>query len=96
VAVLALAGGVLFADGSSTDGTAEAAAGRYRVIHCPEGRAAQMDAAAAQATGQILTSGRRYRTGHPLAVMAKMFCLRLLYRAGVDPERIARLYRDVR
>ena len=46
--------------------------------------------------GQIVTSARRYRQGSPLVTMAKMFCLRCLYRAGVDIEKIARLYQDIR
>lgn len=46
--------------------------------------------------GRILTSGRRYRTDHPLRTMWKMFYLRCLYRAGVDIDKIARQYRDVR
>ena len=195
---------ILFADGGSGDGTAEAvAAAGYRVVPCPKGRSAQMNAAAAQAAGEvlwfthcdsllppdgprqilqaveagagfgcfhiafdyrgpfmgcntyfsnrrarrrhiafgdqgifltralfdavggfpdlplmedyelsrtlrrrgavlqvlpgtILTSGRRYREGGPLRTMAWMFWLRCLYRAGVDIQRIAALYRDVR
>ena len=53
----ALEGGaeVIFADGGSTDGTAEAAAtAGFRVVACPKGRAAQMNAAAAQAAGEVL------------------------------------------
>ena len=46
--------------------------------------------------GRIVTSARRYRRKNPLLTMAKMFYLRCLYRAGVDIEKIARLYRDVR
>lgn len=45
---------VLFADGGSDDGTREALAGRYPVISCPKGRAAQMNLAARAATGQVL------------------------------------------
>lgn len=45
---------VLLADGGSTDGTAEAAAGRYPVLRCPKGRARQMNTAAEQATGEVL------------------------------------------
>ena len=195
---------VIFADGGSTDGTAETiAAAGYRVLSCPKGRAAQMNAAAGAAGGEVLwfshcdsllppdgpeqirraaaagaafgcfhiafdydgpfmgcntffsnfrarrwhiafgdqgifvrrdlfeelggfpnlplmedyelsrrmkarkipltvlpgrivTSARRYRRKNPLLTMAKMFYLRCLYRAGVDIEKIARLYRDVR
>ena len=46
--------------------------------------------------GRIITSGRRYQTGCPLATMWRMFHLRCLYRAGVDIDEIARRYRDVR
>ena len=46
--------------------------------------------------GTIVTSARRYRQGAPLVTMVKMFGLRCLYRAGVDIETIARLYRDIR
>lgn len=46
--------------------------------------------------GRIITSGRRYRAGFPLAVMWRMFCLRCLYRAGADIDGIARRYRDIR
>ena len=46
--------------------------------------------------GTIVTSGRRYRGEYPLVTMARMFYLRCLYRAGVDPETIARKYRDIR
>lgn len=46
--------------------------------------------------GRIVTSGRRYRTNHPLLTMWHMFYLRCLYRAGVDAGEIARRYRDVR
>ena len=46
---------VRFADGGSTDGTAEAiAAAGYRVLSCPKGRAAQMNAAAGAAGGEVL------------------------------------------
>lgn len=44
----------------------------------------------------IVTSGRRYRSGHPLLTMWKMIYLRFLYRAGVDIHEIARRYRDIR
>ena len=46
--------------------------------------------------GRIITSGRRYRTGHPLQTMAGMIWLRHLYRRGVDIHEIARRYRDIR
>ena len=44
----------IFADGGSTDDTAERIRGRYPVIHAPRGRARQMNAAAAQAGGDVL------------------------------------------
>ena len=46
--------------------------------------------------GQIITSGRRYRGRCSLWVMFQMFYLRCLYRAGVDIEYIAKVYRDIR
>lgn len=45
---------ILFADGGSTDGTLEHLKGKARVISCPKGRARQMNAAAREATGQVL------------------------------------------
>ena len=49
-----------------------------------------------QLPGRIITSGRRYRTGHPLKTMWQMFYLRCLYRRGMDINEIARRYRDIR
>lgn len=49
-----------------------------------------------QLPGRIVTSGRRYRTGHPLMTMWQMFHLRCLYRRGTDINEIARRYRDIR
>ena len=46
--------------------------------------------------GRIITSGRRYQTGHPLKTMWSMVWLRHLYRSGVDIQEIARRYRDIR
>lgn len=46
--------------------------------------------------GQIITSGRRYRGRCSLWVMFQMFYLRCLYRAGVDINYIAKVYRDIR
>lgn len=46
--------------------------------------------------GRIITSGRRYRTNHPLLTMWRMFYLRCLYRAGADVNELARRYRDIR
>lgn len=46
--------------------------------------------------GRIITSGRRYQTGHPLKTMAQMIWLRHLYRQGVDIQEIARRYKDIR
>ena len=45
---------VLFADGGCTDDTLEKIGSRYPVISCPKGRAKQMNAAAAKATGDLL------------------------------------------
>lgn len=45
---------VIFTDGGSTDGTAELIDGRYRMLCCEKGRANQMNAAAAEAKGDIL------------------------------------------
>lgn len=194
---------VIFADGGSTDDTLTQIGDSYRVIHCPKGRAKQMNTAAAEATGdiiwfshcdsrlpadagtqikdavrngavfgcfhigfdydgpfmdcntyfsnrrakkshiafgdqgifatkalfmeeggfpdlpimedydfsrrlkrrkvpltvlpgRIITSGRRYRNRCSLWVMFRMFYLRCLYRAGVDINYIAKLYRDIR
>ena len=49
-----------------------------------------------QLPGKIITSGRRYRTGHPLKTMYRMWNLRRLYRRGMDIQEIARRYRDIR
>lgn len=46
--------------------------------------------------GQIITSGRRYQGRFSLWVMLRMFYLRCLYRAGVDINYIAKMYRDIR
>ena len=46
--------------------------------------------------GRIITSGRRYQTGHPLKTMFSMIWLRHLYRTGLDIQEIARRYRDIR
>ena len=46
--------------------------------------------------GRIITSGRRYRTGHPLKTMWSMIWLRHLYRRGTDIQEIARRYKDIR
>lgn len=45
---------ILFADGGSSDDTLRQIGGRYRVLHCPKGRANQMNHAAAEATGEVL------------------------------------------
>lgn len=45
---------ILFADGGSTDGTAEKIQARYTLLLCPKGRARQMNAAAEQASGEVL------------------------------------------
>jgi rSAM/selenodomain-associated transferase 2 len=45
---------LIVADGGSSDGTAELAARHARVVCCEPGRAAQMNAGAARATGEVL------------------------------------------
>lgn len=45
---------------------------------------------------RILTSDRRFVQGGPLRVMWKMNRLRAMYRRGVDIQKIAALYRDIR
>lgn len=45
---------IIFADGGSSDDTLAQIDDSYRVIHCPRGRAKQMNTAAAEASGDIL------------------------------------------
>lgn len=45
---------ILFAGGGCTDDTLEQIGGRYPIIHCPKGRAKQMNCAAQQASGDYL------------------------------------------
>lgn len=45
---------------------------------------------------RALTSGRRWERGGVLRTVFLMWRLRLLYRLGAAPERLARRYRDVR
>jgi len=45
---------VLFADGGSSDDTLEQIGNRFTVLHCPKGRANQMNFAAEQATADVL------------------------------------------
>lgn len=45
---------ILFADGGSTDGTVEQIRPHFPVLTCPKGRAAQMNAAAESAAGDVL------------------------------------------
>lgn len=45
---------------------------------------------------RIYTSDRRFKRGRRLLVMWKMNRLRAMYRRGVDIEKIADLYKDVR
>ena len=49
-----------------------------------------------QLPGRIITSGRRYEKKFPLITMWQMFWLRCLYRQGVDIQKIARRYKDIR
>ena len=46
--------------------------------------------------GRIITSGRRYQTAHPLKTMWSMIWLRHLYRRGMDIQKNARRYKDIR
>ncbi len=45
---------ILFADGGSSDDTPEKIGNRYTVLHCPKGRANQMNHAAKQASADVL------------------------------------------
>ena len=45
---------ILFADGGSTDDTLEKIGKRYTVLHCPKGRANQMNSAAGYASSDVL------------------------------------------
>ena len=45
---------ILFADGGSSDDTLEKIGSRYPVLHCPKGRANQMNFAADRATSDVL------------------------------------------
>lgn len=45
---------VLFADGGSTDGTQARIPEKFTLLHCPKGRANQMNYAAGQAAGEVL------------------------------------------
>ena len=45
---------ILFADGGSSDDTLEQIGSRYRVLRCPKGRANQMNAAAEEASSDVL------------------------------------------
>ena len=45
---------IIFVDGGSTDGTVARIPQTYRVISCAKGRARQMNAGAAAATGEVL------------------------------------------
>jgi hypothetical protein len=41
----------------------------------------------------LVTSSRRWESRGILRTVLLMWCLRLLYRLGADPARLARLYR---
>lgn len=45
---------------------------------------------------EVRASARRFEQGGPLRVSLHMRRLRRLYRAGVDPDEIGRMYPDVR
>jgi rSAM/selenodomain-associated transferase 2 len=44
----------------------------------------------------LLTSSRRFRGRHPLAIVAGWFAIHLLFHIGLSPARIARLYDSAR
>ena len=44
----------------------------------------------------VVTSSRRWRTDGAIRVSLQMWSLKLMYLAGVSPQRLAKLYRDVR
>lgn len=48
------------------------------------------------AKSRIYTSDRRFAEGGRLRVMLKMNWLRVMYRMGVDIQKIAEMYRDIR
>jgi len=45
---------------------------------------------------KVTTSARRWRSGGIVRTVLRMWTIRLLYLAGVPPDRLARMYRDVR
>jgi rSAM/selenodomain-associated transferase 2 len=67
---------IIVADGGSTDGTCELASAADLMLHGPRGRAAQMNLAAAHATGDILLFQHADCTLEPGAVGAAVRCLR--------------------
>jgi rSAM/selenodomain-associated transferase 2 len=71
---------ILVADGGSTDRTCQIAAAADRLFHAPRGRAAQMNHAAAQASGDVLLFLHADCTLEPGALAAADACLR---RRGV-------------
>ena len=78
---------LIVVDGGSTDGTADLAAATSGVVvvHAPRGRAAQMNAGATRATGDVLLFLHADCTLDAGAVAA-----------GVHPDRLARFYPAVR
>jgi rSAM/selenodomain-associated transferase 2 len=46
--------------------------------------------------GPLITSSRRFRGRHPVAIVAGWLWLHALYHLGVPPERLARIYRSAR
>jgi rSAM/selenodomain-associated transferase 2 len=71
---------ILVADGGSTDATGRLAAAADRLLHSPRGRAAQMNHAAAHATGDVLLFLHADCTLESGALLAAEACLR---RPGV-------------
>jgi rSAM/selenodomain-associated transferase 2 len=45
---------------------------------------------------KVITSARRWRTGGIMRTVLRMWTIRALYLAGMSPERLARMYSDVR
>jgi rSAM/selenodomain-associated transferase 2 len=71
---------IIVADGGSADATCRLAAAADRLLHAPRGRAAQMNHAAAHATGDVLLFLHADCTPEPGALRAAEACLR---RRGV-------------
>jgi rSAM/selenodomain-associated transferase 2 len=66
---------VLVVDGGSTDGTCDRVGSAARLLHAPRGRAAQMNAGAAEARGDVLLFLHADCTLEPGALRAAEVCL---------------------